>query len=1427
MTLKMCAVCPNPAKQRHKAHIFTEEPTMRKLICILLSAMLIFSAVPVFAADNTADPAGEVIIINTTTPSTTWVDQTGGTLVWDSETSTLTFNSFNYDIAKNEGNHGTAFGVKPVCSVILNGTSVITSSAKVTNTVWFKDAAIGGDGKLTVHGPTLEPEDTERLFIISQAPQISAVTGSFTLNSGTLEAIGGTMTCDNRSDIYDFANNSSSYGVFGTGYDKVQINGGHLIAESGTTSGRKYYNESIGVFVGGEFAISGGEVTAYGKTYGVDGALSFPQYSEGVLYAVGEKSGIGCASLDGEIIARGSSELYADKDSVNGILSKTSTSVRLSDDDSGGVTKVFYEYLTGNAPAKTVVAWRNNERKLAITDSGAELSVEADSTASFGLATKNIKAEEIPQIEWINDVPAGITSSFEDEKLVFKTDGNTQRGVYPFKVAFGEGEKRVVSGESVLSVGSYAAKIVCENKPDAYFDTFDEALKNAALSENAGCTLMLFDAVSSDGDITLDGDFTLNINGHDVTCSTLIIQNGAGVFGKGNIPVGKIGKSGRVGGGTYEMLSVTDGKTITDHLIKDTFCMQKDYDNDNDLYWYEVSAVQSMENALVRPVSFKIDPIADVETKVGKDFEFPINLHETPYYEMTWFRIEKAFMINEDGTETQLKASVPQGGFSGYDSENRVNYSVKDATIPYKLYSDTFPGVGVYKVYAVVSTWLGKKNVEHNGNIYTISTEKYITKTEPFEIRVGVSKPGYVFEEDAVDADGNLIMGWNFYQFYTYTGKPQQLVHSFPQVTGGVMMYRFSENDEWTQEIPTATEPGEYTFQCYIKGNEGYTDVPMRDGYAVINSAMLVDDSPENSDNPFKYQKYFVYFSDALAEAKKEENEGKLLRLYYADKNGFELNGDTKLRLGLEYAATVGDISLGGASQLDFEYGTADKINLSDSARLNVSGGTVKNLAATGTDAQITGGTFENITVSGGLVSDLLEDGYALQSSDGTLVNMYTDKVSQSVSVVAHTHDFGDIGTCACGLEKSATDSDNDGFVEISTPEQMQWFAYQINSGKTLNAVLANDIDLDGKNVIIGTESNPFKGVFDGKGKKISNYTLTVSGNKQSLFGVVYGGTVKNFSISGTITVDGAYSHIGGAVGNAKGNAVISGIVSDVNISGSGEAVHVGGVVGSSQGLGGSLLVEKCIYSGTINMPKVWDCMGGILGYANNLVKISYCGFNGSVTGNNQRTKGYHIGGVLGYINNTNFGGLENSYATGFSNGSALIGTVKDCSDSVKNCLYSEGAAPFGGSGAANHKAQAVSEWNSGSAAYILNGGLYNNTYTWCQTIGKDAFPNFTGDAVYRNGKDSFTSEKPSAFIFFDGDTITAEQIEQPCVLIVASYGDGRLIDIKTKNISGNTEVTLDQMNLNRQNSDRVCAMLWQNLETFSPLCKTAQNTIK
>ena len=1406
---------------------------MLKLICVLLAAVLILGSVPAWAAENRVKLTGEWIYIDENTESTVWVDQKDGTLVWDKEANTLTFNSFNYDIATKRENYGTGLWIGVNCNIILNETNVLTSSAKVICTMGFNDVVISGDGKLTVYGPHLEPEDTKKLFETYSFPYSSAIEGSFTLNSGTLEGIGGTMKCDNSAGILDWVNSSSAYGVYCNGFAAIRINGGELIAKGGTTTGRKYYNECIGVCAGrGEnnegLVIAGGRVTASGKDYGTSGKLAFPQYSEGILYAVGEKSGIDCETIDEEVIAYGSPELNADENSVTGTLSRVCTSVRLSDDESSENFKNFYEYTTGNVPAKTVVIRRNNERKVAITDSGAELAVEKDSTAAFGLNTKNIKAEEIPQIEWTGDTPSGISAAFADEKLTFTSDGTAKRGVYTFRLAFGEGEKRVVSEEAALSVGSYAAKIVCKNKPDEYFDTFFEALENAVLYENAGCTLMLFTPVSSDGEITLDGDFTLDLNGFDIACSALVMQNGAGVWGKGNIPVGKIGAGGRVGGGTYGNLSVTDGKTICDHLIEDTFCIQKDDRNDENKYWYKLSAVQSMANAVVRPVSFKTDPVADVEAKVGEEIKVPIIFHETPYYEKSAYNIEGFILINEDGSETKLDYGWMSDDFTTFDKtiEPWVRYPVKDKTTTATLKYSMFPETGAYKVYAVLSAYLDKKEVDYSGGSGTLPVEKYVTKTEPFEIRIGISRPGYLMPKPAVDSDGNVVIAWNIYSKYTYTGSPQQLVHSVPQIFNGVMMYRFGEDDVWTEEIPTATEPGVYTFQNYIKGNDGYMDIPMDDGRAVINSAVLADDSAASDG------KYYVHFSDALNEAQNEENAGKLLRLYYADKDGFALSGDAKIKLGLEYAATVGDIALGGTAQLTAEYGTfnssisvdegaslrvndgtVNKINLSGSAHLSVSGGTVKNLTVNGGSTQITGGTFENITVSDGkTVGDLL-DGYALQGADGTLVNMYTDKITQTVSVVEHTHNLGGIGTCACGYEEKAVDSDNDGAVEIRTAKQLQWFAHQINGGKTLDAVLANDIDLNGESVIIGTEANPFKGKFDGKGAKITNYALTVSGNKQGLFGVVSGGEVRDFTVSGTIAVNSVYTHIGGAVGNAKDGALISGIVSDVNISGSGEAKHVGGVLGSSESLGGTLTVEKCIYKGTINLPNVSNCLGGVVGYANEFVTISHCGFTGSVTGQ----KGGYVGGILGYINNLDFGGFKNSFAAGHTNGAALIGTVKKCSDTVRNCVYEKGATPFGGTSADKHTAEAVTEWNTGRAAYLLNDGKYDGL--WKQTIGTDAYPNFEGKTVYRSSKTGYSNEK-KPFMVADGGNIEIYNISQACILIAVSRKGDTLVDVKTKDITADTTVTLTELGLNGDDADKISFMIWNSLSEMLPLCE-------
>ena len=57
-----------------------------------------------------------------------------------------------------------------------------------------------------------------------------------------------------------------------------------------------------------------------------------------------------------------------------------------------------------------------------------------------------------------------------------------------------------------------------------------------------------------------------------------------------------------------------------------------------------------MENAIVHPILFKSDPIADVEAKAEySEIKVPINFHETPYYEALEFYIEKTVLTDENG----------------------------------------------------------------------------------------------------------------------------------------------------------------------------------------------------------------------------------------------------------------------------------------------------------------------------------------------------------------------------------------------------------------------------------------------------------------------------------------------------------------------------------------------------------------------------------------------------------------------------------------------------------------------------------------------------------------------------------------------------------------------------------------------------------
>ena len=127
-------------------------------------------------------------------------------------------------------------------------------------------------------------------------------------------------------------------------------------------------------------------------------------------------------------------------------------------------------------------------------------------------------------------------------------------------------------------------------------------------------------------------------------------------------------------------------------------------------------------------------------------------------------------------------------------------------------------------------------------------------------------------------------------------------------------------------------------------------------------------------------------------------------------------------------------------------------------------------------------------------------------------------------------------------------------FYEITTPEELAWFALQVNSGSTaINAVLANDI-VFGRDtaslasvswIPIGKDtSTAFEGVLDGRGFAIYGMKVQDSSTKATdtlnlgLFGVIArDGWVQNLSLQrASVYTNDSVSNVGLIAGYSRGN---------------------------------------------------------------------------------------------------------------------------------------------------------------------------------------------------------------------------------------------------------------------------------------------------
>lgn len=252
---------------------------------------------------------------------------------------------------------------------------------------------------------------------------------------------------------------------------------------------------------------------------------------------------------------------------------------------------------------------------------------------------------------------------------------------------------------------------------------------------------------------------------------------------------------------------------------------------------------------------------------------------------------------------------------------------------------------------------------------------------------------------------------------------------------------------------------------------------------------------------------------------------------------------------------------------------------------------------------------------------------------------------------------------------------------QIRTADGLKWFRDKVNSAtKTADtqicAELTKDIDLSGEewtpigiggDVYWGIRS--YSGTFDGKGHTIKNLSIDNSSAQYvGLFGYVYGGTIRNLTVSGSVKGSGHTGGIAGAAywGTFENCANLCVVQSDSTAGGT-----TGGIIGFAD-FGDDLIVRDCYNVGSIT--------------------------------------GRHAGGIIGLCNNR-LETIRNCYNAGTVTGTANVGAIIGIysSDKISNCYYLDGSVIRKGRGDKASIAKTATEFADGTVLALLKAGERDN----------------------------------------------------------------------------------------------------------------------
>ncbi|HOC68545.1 MAG: The GLUG motif protein [Candidatus Hydrogenedentes bacterium ADurb.Bin101] len=288
--------------------------------------------------------------------------------------------------------------------------------------------------------------------------------------------------------------------------------------------------------------------------------------------------------------------------------------------------------------------------------------------------------------------------------------------------------------------------------------------------------------------------------------------------------------------------------------------------------------------------------------------------------------------------------------------------------------------------------------------------------------------------------------------------------------------------------------------------------------------------------------------------------------------------------------------------------------------------------------------------------------------------------------------------------------------------------------------VLMGDINFGGGAMIpVGTEAQPFTGVFNGNGRAVRNGSIAwpESDYIGPFANLGAGCEIRNLGVEG-VTVTG-HSYVGGLAGCNQGGAITSCYTSSA-VLGTGNSV--GGLIGYNE----NGMVTFCHASGAvtgISTPSESWYVGGLVGWNTTHSTVSSSYATGAVTGSI-----FYSGGLVGY--NTDESTLASCYATGqVITGDSYGGGLVGCSShSTISACYATGAITgadeAGGLIGSDYRSVLSNCYASGSVSgsgYLggLAGYISGSTVMHCHAGGVISGEYYVGGLVGRVGSGTVT----------------------------------------------------------------------------------------